>query len=49
MIKSYKTPSQDDSSVNKETHFQDKLHQVADQDAKLTYSFTAELKKLNEF
>ena len=35
--------------VNKETHFQDKLHQVVNQDARQTCDFAEELKKLNQF
>ena len=49
MMKSYKIYSQDDSYVNKEMHFQDKLHQVAKQDARQTCDFAAVLKILNEF
>ena len=48
-MKSYKIYSQDDSPVNKETYFQDKLHQVANQDARKTCDFAAVLKILNEF
>lgn len=48
-MKSYKTHSHDNSPVNKETHFQDKLLQITNQNARQTCDFATELKKWNKF